>query len=87
MSLWKAIKLLLTLHCEESSQLVSDGLERDLSSVERWAVKLHHVSCKACRSFQRQLNFLQEAARRRRKTAELQTLSEPARERIRQRLQ
>jgi hypothetical protein len=62
-SFWKALKLLLTLHCEESTQLLSAGLERDLSAVERWAVRLHAVVCKQCRRFRRQLRFLQRAGR------------------------
>lgn len=64
MSFFKAAKLLLTLHCEESTRLMSDGLERDLSAVERWAVRLHFISCKACRRFRKQLQFLQAAAQR-----------------------
>ena len=64
MSFWRAIKLLLTLHCEESARLQSEALERNLTGVERWAVRLHFLSCRACRNFKRQLRFIQEAARR-----------------------
>ena len=65
MSLWKATKLLLTLHCEESTELMSASYERDLTAAERWAVRLHAVVCRSCRRFRRQLRFLQAAGRRR----------------------
>ncbi len=65
MSIWKATKLLLTLHCAESTRLISDGLDSDLSAVERWAVRFHAISCRQCRRFGRQVRFLHEAGRRR----------------------
>ena len=57
--------MLLTLHCEESARLQSDAFERDLTRVERWAVRLHFLSCRACANFRKQLRFLHEAAERR----------------------
>ena len=86
MRVWKAVKLLLTLHCEESSRLQSEGLERKLSGVERWAVRLHFLSCKACRHFRKQLAFLQEAAERRRELTEGVKLPSETRERIQREL-
>ena len=50
-----AIRLILTLRCEQSTQIVSDSLDRDLSAVERWAVRLHYISCWSCRRFGRKL--------------------------------
>ena len=83
MSFWKAFKLLLTLHCEESSRLLSEGFERDLSLVEWWAVRLHFLSCKACRRFHRQLSFLQEAARQHQEKSRDAKLSGDLQDRIR----
>ncbi len=65
MSFWSATKLLLTLHCEESTELMSIERERDLSWIERWAVRMHSVACRQCRRFQRQLRFLEKAGRQR----------------------
>ncbi len=61
---FKAIKLVLTLRCEESTRLVSDSLDRDLTRSERLAIRLHAVSCWSCRRFRRQILFLREAIRR-----------------------
>ena len=63
MSVRHALKMLLTLHCDEASRFTSDGLDRTLTPVERWALRLHLVSCRTCRRFRRQLAFLQQAAR------------------------
>ena len=64
MKFFSAIKLILTLHCEESTRLISDGLERDLSFVERTAVRAHFISCRSCRKFRKQLELVREEARR-----------------------
>ena len=63
MRFFKALKLLLTLHCDESSRLVSESLDRDLTFVERWAVRLHRIGCVSCRRLLRQLQLIREAAR------------------------
>ena len=63
MKILSAIKLILTLHCDESSRLVSQSLDRDLSFSERWAVRLHRVGCWSCRRLARQLKFIRQAAR------------------------
>jgi predicted anti-sigma-YlaC factor YlaD len=63
-SFWNALKLILTLHCEQSSEFVSASLDRELSAVELWAVRLHTIGCKSCRRFIRQVRFLEKAAKR-----------------------
>ncbi len=63
MSWLKSAHLILTLNCEQSTQLVSDGLDRELSACERWAVRLHAISCWSCRRFGRQIQFLRKALR------------------------
>lgn len=62
-SLAASIKLILTLHCDESTRIISEGLDRRLTFAERWAVRLHYLSCWSCRRFRRQLNLLRAAAR------------------------
>ena len=62
---WSAIKMLLALKCEESTRLVSEALDRELPAVERWAVRLHAVSCRSCRPFRRQVIFLRETLQQR----------------------
>ena len=61
---WATIKKILTLTCDESTRLVSESLDRELPAGERWAVRLHALSCRSCRRFRRQLLFLRDAVRR-----------------------
>ena len=63
MKLFSAIKLILTLRCEESSRLVSEALDRELSWSERYAVRTHRMICSSCRRLKHQLDFVREAAR------------------------
>ncbi len=63
MSVWRAIVMLLTLKCDHATHLVSDSFERDLTAVERWALKLHQLSCKYCRRLAKQLELIHSAAR------------------------
>lgn len=63
MQLFRAIRLILTLRCHESTELVSASLERQLSFSERWAVRLHVLACWSCRRFRRQIEFLRAAMR------------------------
>ena len=86
MSFLRAVKLILTLHCEESTRLQSEALERRLSFAERWAVRLHYLSCKACRVFRRQLQFIQSAARESVQRARRSKLPDSVRKSIRDRL-
>ena len=58
-----ALNLILTLKCEHSTRIVSESLDRDLSAVERWAVRLHYISCSSCRRFGEQVRQLRESFR------------------------
>ena len=84
---FSTIKFLLALTCDESARLSSEALDRDLSCVERWAVRLHAISCRSCRRFRRQVELFRNAMARYLKihpdkiTLD-QTLSTEARERI-----
>lgn len=56
-----AAKLILTLKCEQSTRLVSDSLDRELSTVERWAIRLHYIGCWSCRRFGKQIRLMRKA--------------------------
>lgn len=43
------------LNCKQTSQLVSQSLDRRLTLQERFAVRVHLLICKYCRRFSRQL--------------------------------
>ena len=65
MRLFRALKLILTLKCEQSSHLASDAIDRQLDPAERWAVLLHTIGCRSCRRLRKQLRKLCDAAQRR----------------------
>ncbi len=49
--------------CREVHRLVSEGMDRDLSLVERSRVRVHLVICKACTRFSDQMGMLRQAMR------------------------
>lgn len=51
----------IRLTCKEASRLISEGMDRRLSFVERLALRLHVGVCDACTRFSRQLGFLRRA--------------------------
>lgn len=59
--LLSAVKLILTLKCEQSTRIVSESLDRKLSPTERWAVRLHYIGCWSCRRFGKQLRMMRDA--------------------------
>ena len=76
----RALRMLLTLRCHDSSRLMSQLRDEPLPAMEAWAVRLHHLSCRSCRRLHRQFAFLEAALRRR---SQLQYhLSPDARRRI-----
>jgi hypothetical protein len=44
--------------CERSTFLISKKQHETLSSSEKISLKIHLLTCKACRSFARQINYL-----------------------------
>jgi hypothetical protein len=46
------------LNCKQTSQLISQSLDRDLSWKERFLLKLHLLICKNCTRFGQQLKAL-----------------------------
>lgn len=58
MSFIRSMKLILSLKCREASALIAEGADRELTSAERWALRLHLAYCSSCRRFRQQLAFL-----------------------------
>jgi hypothetical protein len=50
--------------CREVHRLVSEGMDRDLSLLERTRMRLHLLVCAACTRFSGQMQFLRQAMRR-----------------------
>jgi len=79
----------LSLTCREAARLQSEGLDRPLTLRQRIGLRIHLFLCKWCRRYGKHLRFLRLAAHEHPdKLAEpsRQTLSDAARERMRQRL-
>jgi len=49
--------------CSEVTQLVSQGLDRELRGDERLALRLHFMICRGCRNLTAQFGFLRQAVR------------------------
>ena len=54
---------ILTVHCDEIVPLVSQSLDADLSRTQRFAVRIHLLSCTACKRFRKHMAFLHDALR------------------------
>ena len=92
-----AIRKILTLPCGEASLLSSDRLDRELTVVERLALRGHFLACRTCPPALRQMRLLRTAAHALAPRGEdhpdhdcthrmNEKLSDPARERIKQKL-
>lgn len=49
--------------CKEVHRLVSEGLDRNLSLIERARMRMHLLVCRACQNFERQMNLIRAAMR------------------------
>ena len=61
--IFAALKMILTLRCEDSIRILSESRDGQVTWVERWAYRLHLIGCVPCRRFRRQIDFLRQAAR------------------------
>jgi len=79
----------LSLSCRQASRLQSEALDHKLSFPQRVGLRIHLFLCKWCRRYGKQIRFLRDAAAD--QPDQLlapapQKLSDPARERMKQRL-
>ncbi len=74
-----AVWRILTLPCEEAARIMSDGMDRALTNVERIALRAHLISCRSCKRFRKQLMVIDAAA----KAAADEKMPDDSRERIR----
>lgn len=49
--------------CKEVHRLVSEGLDRKLSLIERARMQMHLLVCRACQNFNGQMALLRKAMR------------------------
>ena len=47
--------------CKEVHRLTSEGLDRELTAVERARVRLHLLVCEACTNFSTQMRLIRRA--------------------------
>ncbi|SDZ81615.1 zf-HC2 domain-containing protein [Microbulbifer marinus] len=50
-------------NCRETTRLLSESQERELTLSERTSLKFHLAMCSACRNFGKQLGTLRQIAR------------------------
>jgi hypothetical protein len=77
------------LNCKQVSRLVSQAMDAKLPWHQRVAMRFHLLYCSWCRRYAAQIKFLRRASRelpKETKDAERPTLSNDAKERMRQRL-
>ena len=78
------------LSCKDVTKLVSESMDRSLPLGQRVGVRLHLLICKFCARYERQLLLIRDTARRLAAAVEApggsfgETLSDEARERIRE---
>lgn len=58
MSAWQAIRKVLTLRCHESSELLSEASDGELSIADKLALWGHLLVCGPCRKYQKQMRKL-----------------------------
>lgn len=51
------------LNCKEYSQLVSEGLDRPLSLLDRVSMAMHRLMCPPCNMIRKQIDELRKACR------------------------
>lgn len=48
------------MSCKQVTQLISEGLDRELSRRERMAMKFHLMMCTGCNNFRNNMHFLRK---------------------------
>ena len=52
---------MLMMSCQKTTQLLSESMERDISRIQRFTLRLHLLGCRSCSRFREQLFLLREA--------------------------
>jgi predicted anti-sigma-YlaC factor YlaD len=51
------------LNCKQATALMSQGLDKKLSTPQQLGLKFHLMMCSGCRNFSRQMAFLRQGCR------------------------
>ena len=54
---------MIMLNCKQTTELLSQSLDRPSTFRERLAMRMHLLVCHGCRNFKQQLAFIRRAAR------------------------
>ena len=54
----------MTLSCKQATEMVSQGLDKDLAPEEQLLLRAHLAICRGCRSLGERMAFLRRAVRR-----------------------
>lgn len=69
-------------NCKETSELVTQSLDRGLKWRERLGMRLHLMICRNCARFEKQMHLIRAWLRREDENADAAGLSEAAKSRI-----
>ncbi len=59
----RRVMYILTLRCEESARLQSQALDGGLLGYERFALRMHLVTCRGCKRYRRYLRVIRSLIR------------------------
>jgi hypothetical protein len=48
------------LSCKDTTRLMSEAMDRELSLRERFTLRMHLIMCSGCNSFKKQMGFLKK---------------------------
>jgi predicted anti-sigma-YlaC factor YlaD len=51
------------LNCKQAAALMSQGMDKELTLLQKMSLRLHLMMCNGCRNFNKQLAFLRQTCR------------------------
>jgi predicted anti-sigma-YlaC factor YlaD len=52
------------LNCKQAAALMSQGMDKELSMMQKMSLRFHLMMCSGCRNFNKQMEFLRQGCRK-----------------------
>lgn len=52
------------LHCKQATELMSLGMDKELTMLQKTSLRFHLMMCSGCRNFSKQMDFLRQGLRK-----------------------
>lgn len=52
------------LNCKQATALMSLGMDKELTMLQKMSLRFHLMMCSGCRNFNRQMGFLRQGMRK-----------------------